>query len=194
LNLDGKITTQDMTIIGKPLPDFIYGLDINASYKGFDLALYLQGVQNVDMYNEIMSYIGIGTDRDNKDNNKLKEVLTDAWTPDNPSTTMTRASQTDPNSNSRVSSWFVEDASYLKIRTLQIGYTLPGNILNALGLSGFRVYVNASNLLCMTKYSGYDPEVSSVSQTGDFNQLYNGIDLGVYPTPRIYSAGIQLSL
>jgi hypothetical protein len=77
LNYDGKITTLDMTIIGKPLPDFIYGFNFNATFKNFDLALYLQGVQNVDVYNEIMSYIGVGTDRDNKDNNKLEEVLTD---------------------------------------------------------------------------------------------------------------------
>jgi len=193
LNYDGKITTLDMTIIGKPLPDFIYGFNFNATFKNFDLALYLQGVQNVDVYNEIMSYIGVGTDRDNKDNNKLEEVLTDLWTPENPSTTMTRAAKGDPNNNARVSSWFVEDASYLKIRTLQIGYTLPDNILDALGLSGFRVYVNASNLFSLTKYSGYDPEISSVSRTGDFNPLYNGIDLGVYPTPRIFSTGLQLS-
>lgn len=192
INHDGIINDNDRTVIGKPFPDYMYGLNVNANYKGIDISVYFQGVQNVEVYNEVMSYIGIGTDRDNKDNNKLISVLEESWTAENASTTMTRAYPSDPNNNARVSSWFVEDASYLKIRTLQIGYSLPEAILQKIKIADFRLYLNINNLLTITKYSGYDPDITSVTDQGQYNPLYGGVDFGIYPVPKSYSLGLQL--
>ncbi len=186
LNLDGKIDDFDRIIIGKPLPDFIYGLNFNAWFKGFDLTLFLQGMQNMEVYNNLFAKINnaSGDDR-GKDENKLVNVL-NYWTPENPTNEQTRPYVIDVNLNNRISSWWVEDASFVRIKTLQLGYSLPVQFARRLGIGRFRVYGNVNNLLTLTRYQGYDPEI------GDTNPLVAGIDNGYYPIPRTWSFGVQV--
>ncbi len=187
LNEDGIINSADRTIIGKPIPNFTYGINFDMSYYGFDFAVFLYGMQNLDVYNEHYSYIGLATDRRSKDLNKLRSIE-NYWTPENPTNTQTRLSLKDSHNNGRISSWFVEDASFLRIQSVQLGYSLPGNLMSKINLTGCRIYVNAQNLHVFTKYKGYDPEVGST------NVLAMGIDQGYYPIPRSIIFGIQIDL
>ena len=186
LNRDGTINDLDRTIIGKPLPDFIYGFNFDGAYHLIDFTLFLQGMSRFQVFNDQMRDIKIATDRYSKDENKLVSVL-NPWTPENPSTTMTRADVIDANNNSRISSWFVEDGSFLRIKTVQIGINLPPKWINRYNISAFRIYFNANNLYTFTRYSGLDPEV------GSKNPLLSAVDIGFYPIPRSYLMGIQVS-
>jgi hypothetical protein len=186
LNNDGKINASDQTIIGKVIPDFTYGFTFDVRYKNFDLNLLLQGVQNVDMYNRYRSRAGLASGNEtSKDENKLR-VVQDYWTPENPVTNQTRLGLGDFNDNDRISTWWIEDASFLRVRNLQIGYSLPGSIIDRIGISGARIFIGGENLLTFTNYSGYDPEISSTSAFG-------AIDDGTYPVPRFYQGGLSVS-
>jgi len=186
-NHDGRVTTADRVIIGKPVPDFTYGINIGMNYRGFDFNLFLNGMQGLDVFNQHYAFIGLGTDRNSKDLNKLTSVM-DYWTSENHSTTQTRLSVSDPHYNARPSSWLVEDASFLRIQSVQFGYTLPTSFTDRLNIRGARFYINSQNLHVFTKYRGYDPEVSSS------NVLLSGIDNGSYPIPRSFLLGVQIEL
>ncbi len=188
LNNDGVVNSMDQTIIGKPIPDFTYGINIDLGYNGFDINVFLNGMQNLDVYNEHYSYIGLATDRESKDFNKLRSVASSYWSDLNPTNTQTRLAISDPNDNSRHSTWFVENASFLRIQTVQLGYNLPEQLTNKLNISHARIYVNSQNLHVFTKYRGYDPEI------GNSNVLNMGIDAGFYPAPRAFLFGIQLDI
>lgn len=190
LNNDGVINDNDKTYLGSYLPDFTYGLNFNANYKKFDLSLFFQGSQGNDIYNgtKVLSQgmkrlFGSGV-----------EVL-DAWTPTNTDTDVPRAVNSDPNQNTRTSDRFVEDGSYLRLKSLNIGYSLPktflGSFLNG-SISRIRIYASFQNLLTFTKYTGYDPEIGTRLTTGSANGLIKGIDYGQYPQPRTIMGGIQL--
>jgi TonB-linked SusC/RagA family outer membrane protein len=183
MNQDGRINTDDQVIIGKPVPDFVYGLNVDLYYKNFDFNLFFEGVYGNHIYNSRRSEIGLATEPTTKNWNRLRETL-DFWTPENPSTTMTRASVVDVNDNSRMSTWFVEDGSYLRLKNIQLGYTLPENTIPS--VLNLRIYVSAANLLTFTGYSGLDPEINSDNPTS------SGFDRGNYPIPRTYLAGIQI--
>lgn len=186
LNNDGFINALDRTIIGKPLPDVIYGLNFNANFRGFDLVVFLQGMQNLQVYNNVMSQINIASgDMTGKDQNRLVDCM-DYWTPENPSTTMTRISILDQNRNSRISSWYVYEASFLRLKTLQIGYTFPEAVLSRLNVDNLRIYLSSNNLYTLTRYPGYDPEI------GSSDPLNMGIDNGTYPVPRTFTVGVNL--
>ncbi|MEN8228921.1 MAG: TonB-dependent receptor [Bacteroidota bacterium] len=190
LNHDGRITAADQTIIGKPIPDFSYGLGIDLSYGGFDLNLHFQGMQNMDLYNQFNSRGGLASgDETTKDENKLKTV-NNYWTPDNPVEGQTGIALTDFNRNVRVSSWWIEDASFFRLRNLQLGYTLPGTLISRIGIANLRIYVGGENLFVITKYTGYDPEVSSTDPLGGESGL---MDSGSYPVPRVLSMGLQVN-
>jgi TonB-linked SusC/RagA family outer membrane protein len=187
LNKDGTINDLDRTIIGKTIPDFTYGLNIELNYKNFDLSMFFNGVQNVDLYNQYRSRAGMAAgDVTTKDENKLREVQ-DFWTPENPTNAQTRIALNDDNINSRTSSWWIEDGSYLKLRNLQFGYTLPTTITRRFNVESLRIYVGGSNLFTITKYKGYDPEFSST------NPLSTNVDYGTYPVPRTFNLGLNLN-
>jgi TonB-dependent starch-binding outer membrane protein SusC len=187
LNGDGKIDDNDRTMIGNVIPNFTYGFNIDAFYKNFDFTLFLQGVQGNDIYNNLKTQ----TQGMVRLFGATTEVL-NAWTPQNTNTTIPRAVNEDPNGNAtRPSDRWVEKGSYMRIKNISLGYSLPNSVLNSLTkgtLSKVRFYVSAQNLVTMTKYSGYDPEIGS----RDNNQLVYGIDAGQYPQPRTLMAGIQL--
>lgn len=184
LNKDGIVNESDRTIIGKVIPDFTYGLNINAYYKGFDLNVFFTGIQNIDVYNQYRSRAGLASgDNTSKDENKLK-IVQNYWTPENPINDQTRISITDENFNGRTSSWWIEDASFLRLKDITLGYTLPQRLTNAMGIGSLRFYAGAVNLLTLTQYKGYDPEVAST------DILNTNIDQGTYPVPRTFLFGV----
>lgn len=184
LNQDGVINDDDRTIIGKPTPDFVYGLNLEAAYRGIDFSLFFNGMQNMSVYASWKTNIAIATDP-GQDWNKLRSVK-NYWTKENHSNTMTRPSVDDKNLNERPSTWFLEDASFLKIKNVQLGYTFSNAFNTFLNISRLRIYVSVSNVYTFTKYDGYDPEV------GSLNVLTAGIDNNSYPIPRTFLGGIQL--
>jgi TonB-dependent starch-binding outer membrane protein SusC len=183
---NGVINTLDRVELGSFLPKFSYGANLDLNYKNFDVTMFLQGVQGNKIYNGtkvlrqgMLRLFNAGT-----------EVL-NAWTPQNTNTDIPRAVEGDPNRNSRTSDRFLEDGSYLRIKNLTVGYTLPASALNNItrgGVSRLRIYVSSQNLLTITRYTGYDPEIGS-----RFNgTLTNGIDYGQFPAARTILGGIQV--
>ncbi len=185
-NGDGQITDADRVNLGSFLPNFQYGFNIDAKYRNFDLTMFIQGVQGNKIYNGtkvltqgMLRLFNSGTD-----------VLR-AWTPTNTNTDVPRAVSGDPNANSRTSNRFIEDGSYMRIKNLSLGYNLPAAPLQSWSrgtLQRARLYVAATNLLTLTQYTGYDPEIGS-----RFNQtLTNGVDYGQFPQARTLMLGLQL--
>ncbi len=187
LNGDNIINDADRTFIGSYLPNFSYGINATANYRNFDLTLFFQGVQGNEIYNA-SRVISEGGQRLF---NAGSQVL-NAWTPTNTNTDIPRMVAGDPNRNNRVSDRFIEDGSYLRLRNLVLGYTIPQAAVSSFTggkLSSFRVYLTSQNLFTITKYTGLDPEVGTLGGA----LLGNGIDFGQYPTPRSILGGIQLS-
>lgn len=185
LNHDGVINDNDKTIIGKSIPDFTYGINFDCNYRNFDLNVFFMGVQNVDVYNQFRTSSGLAAgDATSKDENKLVDV-NNYWTPQNSGSTETGIGLSDFNNNARMSSWWLEDASFLRLRNLQIGYTIPENVISKIGIARCRIYAGGENLFVITKYKGYDPEVSGSSI------LFGNVDNGRYPTPRVFTFGLS---
>jgi TonB-dependent starch-binding outer membrane protein SusC len=187
-NGDGRVDDSDRVVIGNVLPDFTYGVNLDANYKGFDATLFIQGVQGNDVYSNI-KYQTQGMTR----LFGSTTAVLNAWTPQNTNTTIPRAISGDPNGNAlRPSDRFVEDGSFMRIKNFSIGYTIPKSVLNSFSngsISRVRVYVSTQNLLTFTGYkSGYDPEIGARNN----NQLTYGLDDGQYPQARTFMAGIQL--
>lgn len=177
LNNDGVINDADRTFLGNPNPDFVFGLNNSISYGNFDLHVFVQGAVG----NEIFNANRIWTEGMSTARNQTTAVL-DRWTGPATSNTMPRAVFGDPNGNARASDRFIEDGSYLRVKDLTLGYSLPEGLARPLHASKARLYVAAHNLWTLTGYSGFDPEVG-----------VNGIDNNVYPVTRTFSFGLDLS-
>jgi TonB-linked SusC/RagA family outer membrane protein len=178
LNNDGVINDADRTIFGNPNPQFIYAVSNDFSYGGFDLSIFLQGVQGNDIFNAnnvFQQSMAVAQ-------NQTKSVL-GRWEGEGTSNTMPRAIFNDPNNYSRISSRFIEDGSFLRIKNVTLGYTLPASLLSRYKVQRIRIYASAQNLLTFTKYTGFDPEVP-----------YNGVDYNVYPVTRVLSLGLNITL
>ena len=175
LNNDGVVNDKDRTIIGNPNPKFTFSFNNTFSYKNFDLTIFLQGSYGNDifnanrMYTEAMSII----------QNQSTAVL-GRWTGEGTSNNIPRAIYGDPNQNSRVSDRYIEDGSYLKIKNINLSYTLPKTVFGQ-NFNSVKIFVSAQNLVTWTKYSGFDPEVP-----------VNGIDNGTYPITRTVSLGLNI--
>ena len=181
---DGEITDADQTFIGNPWPTWIYGFNATVKYRAFDLSLFFQGVAGVDRFNSFKSL----THNLFADYNLTTGAL-GRWTAENPNNEQPRIIQGDPNRNrSRVSSYFVEDGSYLRLKNLQLGYTLPVELVK--GITTLRVYGSVQNLLTVTGYGGFDPEFDASG--ADQDNTNKGIDRGRYPQSRIVTMGVQL--
>ena len=203
LNGDGYIDLNDKAYIGNPLPKHIFGLTNDFTWKNFDASIFLQGMAGNEVFNNIRRNMESmkGT------TNQFPSVL-NAYTPEdvyletpygtflvaeqNTDTDMPRAYNADPNSNSRISDRYVEDASYLRIQTVTLGYTLPKNLTARLKGKQLRIYVSGKNLYTFTKYSGYEPEHGPLQIDGNPNALLSGIDIGNYPIPRSFVFGVNL--
>jgi TonB-linked SusC/RagA family outer membrane protein len=194
LNLDGVVNDQDMTIIGKPIPDYIYSLNVNLFYKGLDLNMYWYGAQNVDVFNSQRSDIECFVTQDINHNKTVEYsqnyYIYDPENPENnrPSTEYVRADLANQNNNTRISTWWLEDASFLRMKDIQLGYSLPQRASQRLGISKGRIYVSALNLLTITKYKGRDPESPTSGRP-----MSIGTDGSSYPIPRSFTAGIQVN-
>lgn len=178
-NGDGVIDSKDETYQGTAIPKFEYSLNLSADYKGFDFNIFFQGVGGNKIYNgNDFRLLSLDTGR-----NFRSEAL-NAWTPSNTNTDIPRAVLGDPNRNSRASTRFLEKGDYLRIKTIQLGYSLPPNILETLAVEKFRIYITGQNLFTFTKYSGLDPEVGG-------SVLSRGIDINLYPKYKSLIFGVQ---
>lgn len=173
LNKDGKIDDQDKTDLGNSFPWLTYGLNLNAEYKGFDIQMFFQGVAGNEIYNAVRERTeGRG------DVATLSTAMRNVWTASNPAGTIPNPYGSSLNMSN--SSRFVEDGSYLRLKNLQLGYTIPVKVTKEVGISRCRFYLSGSNLLTLTGYTGYDPEVGS------------GVDYGNYPQSRTVTFGVNL--
>jgi TonB-linked SusC/RagA family outer membrane protein len=185
LNGDNVITADDRQVIGSPIPDFTYGLNLDLAYSNFDLTMLWAGTQGNDIYNaNRMDLEASGRTYFNK----TKAVL-EAWSGPNTSNTVPRRIASDPNLNKRISSVFVEDGSFLSLRNIQLTYNLPESINSKLKLSSAKVYISGQNIITLTKYNGIDPEVGNVSGSN----LSSGIDNDVYPHAKTVRLGVQVN-
>lgn len=186
-NKDGVIDINDRQFLGSFIPKATYAFTLGANYKNLDFSLFLQGVQG----NKIFNATRVITEGMVRFFNSGTQVL-DAWTPTNTDTDIPRAISADPNQNARPSTRFLEDGSYLRLKNIMLGYNIPAPTLQSLTngvVKNFRVYVSATNLLTITDYSGFDPEVGNRTPN---SSLTNGIDFAVYPQPKAYQVGIQV--
>jgi len=190
LNDDGVINDQDRKVIGNPWPDFTYGVNINAEYKAFDFSMAVQGVQGRDLYPALRVFL----ESMNGEHGQMATTK-NRWQPDDPSGTMPRATRNDPNQNVRPSTRFVEDASYLRINSLEIGYSLPERWVSAVGIERSRVSIQGRNLLTITGYSLYNPDTRGGEGFRELsgNPLNMGVDAGAYPIPRVIQVGVDLA-
>jgi len=189
LNNNGKIDADDRTYIGSPIPDLTYSFTANLAYKGFDLSVMFQGVSG----NEIASELLFWTEGMHNNFN-VGTKTADRWTPENRNTSIPRAVRNDPNGNiTKFSTRHVFDGSYLRLKTAQLGYTLPKNVTDFMKISNLRLYVSGRNLFTVTDYPFFDPEIGSgaLGTAGTANTS-RGIDNGYYPQARTFIMGIQV--
>ncbi|MDN4166694.1 TonB-dependent receptor [Cytophagales bacterium LB-30] len=179
-NGDGLIDANDIVNIGKPWADLMLGLNLSATYKNFDARVLFAASIGNDVYRSF--------ERQDVVNNNYLAVWNDRWTEENPDGEYPRLSVNDQNNNARASDFYVEDASFLRLRTMQIGYNAPAKWLEPLKMTNLRVYVSADNLLTITGYTGFDPEIGSSGWILD-----TGIDKGFYPQSRTFSFGLNVS-
>lgn len=183
-NFDGAINDSDRQIIGDPNPDFTLGLTNTFTYKNFDLNIFFQGAVGGDIYNLTAVQLFNG------DSNGLTDVL-NSWTPENTDTDIPRAAIRGRERSSR----FVEDGSYLRLKNVALGYSLPTGMLQNIGFSSARLSISAQNLLTFTNYSGLDPEVSyfgSGGQSSGDDNIIQGHDYGNYPNLRSITVSANL--
>ena len=203
VNGDGKINAEDCTYLGNPEPKFTFGLGNTFSWKGIDLTIFFSGSygnkalnltryriedprQNSNILRSALNYAVIGKiDPNGPDNDYRNLHIVNAG-----STLMPAVQRSDANSNySRISDRLIEDASYIRLQNISLGYTFPKDWVRKIYLENVRVYMNIQNLHTWTKYKGLDPEVGAMY--GD--ALMTGLDYGRYPTPRIYTFGLNVS-
>lgn len=176
LDNNGVINADDRTYIGNPFPNWSFSMNNSLSYKDFDLQIFFQGIADADIYNANR----IWQESMSIPQNQTTKVL-DRWRGEGTSNTVPRAVYSDPNMNVRHSDRFIEDGSYLRLKNLTLGYTLPAALAQKVQLSTARLYLSCQNLFTLTNYSGFDPEVGA-----------GGVDMGTYPVTRTVSLGVNI--
>jgi len=200
VNKDGKITEADRTYIGNPEPKFTYGIGNTFTYQNFDLTIYLNGSYGNDVYNWIRRWTDDPRQSTNLNIRATTFARLDLINPNGPddfrntqivsgNAQMPRLSPSDANSNYRVSDRFVEDGSYLRVQNISFAYNLPKKWIDKVKLVNLKLYVNLQNVATFTKYKGYDPELGSIGQ----DALLSGIDNARYPSPKIYTFGLNFT-
>jgi TonB-linked SusC/RagA family outer membrane protein len=195
LNGDGIITNADQTMVGSPHPKLTYGFNINLEYSGLDFQTLFAGVYDVDI---LMPY-KTNTHKYIADGRNFSADLLDSWTPENTDTDIPRLTTSDPNGNLRaqVTSFYVEDGSYLRMKVLQLGYTIPASITSRVGVQKLRFYVSGQNVLTFTKYSGNDPEIGFSRGTNNAGTerktLLINVDFINVPQPKTWLFGVNLT-
>ncbi|HSM64480.1 MAG TPA: hypothetical protein VK833_11120, partial [Gillisia sp.] len=169
-NGDGIINSDDRDFIGSPIPDLTYGISLSSEYKGFDFSMLFQGVEGVDRYNDAKKIL----DYDTRPFNYTTNIL-GAWDGEGSSNTIPRVAFED-NGSSKVSSIFIEDASYFRLKNIELGYTIESII----GLQDVRFYVSGQNVFTVTDYTGLDPESTDY------------MDQGTYPSSKSFLFGMNV--
>ncbi|RFS22740.1 TonB-dependent receptor [Chitinophaga silvatica] len=183
VNGDGKVDADDRTYLGNPNPKFTYGLNLGLTYKRFDFSVFFYGVQGNKIWNQVRWWTDFYPSFVSA---KSKTALYDSWTPDHKNATAPiQEVASSPSTSGAPNSYFVENGSYLRLKNMQIGYTIPPYILKRVGIQKFRVYAQAANLFTITKYTGIDPEVTGSTQNF-------GLDEGAYPNQRQYLIGVNV--
>jgi len=200
INGDGEITNDDQTFIGNPEPKFTWGFGNTFSWKGFDLTVQLSGSYGNDVLNYNRRWLEVTGSTSNLLRTVLDYARVEKIDPNGPDdfrnyhvvnagTTMPRLyTESSKHKNNRMSDAYVEDGSFIRLQNISIAYNLPKKWLQHIFLENVKIYCNIQNLYTWTKYDGYDPEVGSLYG----NTLYNGIDYGRYPSPRIYTFGLNV--
>jgi len=199
-NHDGKIDANDEAPLGSPLPNFQYGINNTFTYKQLDLTVFMSGEygnkifnqvivngddpnQNFGYFPSVLNYAHIGLINPAGSSTDINNVYIT-----NPSTNITRISQSSGDQNTIFSDRYIQDGSFLKCKSIALGYNFNRDLISKLHIASLRVYVNVSNVFTITKYQGYDPEI------GSWNPLAAGIDNGYYAQPRVISIGANVSL
>lgn len=188
VNGDGKVTAADRTFIGNPHPDFTYGINIGLGYKNFDLTLFAQGSQG----NEIFNYVRYWTDFNTFQGNRSKEILYDSWKKSGDVAKLPRLNSSDATSQ-QISSYFIEDGSYMRLKNMQLTYNVPASLGKRVGLTNAQIYVQGQNMFTLTKYTGLDPDINLRSSGTDNQDIHMGIDEGAYPVAKSYLLGVKLT-
>lgn len=200
LNGDGIIDERDQTFLGSPIPKAQFGLNNTFSYKGFDLNVYFSAnygnkvfnqlrldkenpIAHAGLYKTLMDYAKLGMYDPNGSSTDVNNVYVK-----NPDTKIVGLRNDDTNGNNRTSDIYVEDGSFIKCKTIALGYTLPQKILQKTPIKSLRVYANVTNVFIISKYKGMDPEI------GSWDPLNAGVDYGFYPQPRVVTFGLNISL
>ena len=183
VNGDGVINDNDRTKIGDPHPDFLFGVNLNLEYKNWDLSMFVNGSIGNDIFDNTALYYESPAFFNS---NRSTKVL-DAWSPSNPDATYPALSETILNNEFTSSnSFFIRDGSYVRLRSLQLGYTLPDSLTSKLGASSARIYYNGTNLLTLTDFDGFDPDVPNGGS------LLLGWYTGQYPSNSTSSIGVNI--
>jgi TonB-dependent starch-binding outer membrane protein SusC len=199
---DGQINDRDKVVLGSPLPKLTYGFSINLEYKGFDLSAFFNGTLGNKILNGTKQYTyylqGNGNHAKEFANRYVHEDIVKLDADGNEMVVVKQNRDTDIPRNigdnyNRLRSFFIEDGSYLMLKTLVLGYTIPANITGKIGVDRLRVYGGAKNLFTLTKYTGFSPEVGGITpQNGSTAILESGVDLGVYPPTRMFYFGVNI--
>jgi hypothetical protein len=186
---DGTIDAFDRVNAGSAIPDFTYGLTFNLEYKNFDFSAFVQGVQGNKVYMQI-----------NKDIEGFyrafpvtERFYDNHWTLDNPSNEVPRAAWGGATNNNRPSTRFIEDGSYIRLKNIQLGYTMPIRSTRTITVEQLRVYASVQNLFTYTKFSGLDPEMQTSENSAGEGDRAVGIDWGTYPSSKTFLIGLNLT-
>jgi TonB-dependent starch-binding outer membrane protein SusC len=194
INGDGRIDDQDIVPMGNPNPPNIFGFSMNFAYSAFDFSMFWQGVYGNKIFNATKFYLynidgGFNWDADfvkNHYREEIKDRLGNVLFEANHEGKYPRLDPMNANENfTKISDFYMEDASYLRLRNIQLGFTIPSGWSQRAGIERFRFYVSASNLLTITRYSGYDPDIGST------DIMVQGLDKAAYPNARIWTLGLN---
>ena len=172
-------------MIGNPMPDFTYGINLAFAYKGLDLSIFFDGVYGNEIFNATRAYT-----YNTSSTFKNDISILNYWSSENKNTNIPRLTPTDSNDNMRISDRYIEDGSYFRLKNMQLSYTIPSAIVNKLNIPNVRIFVSAQNLFTLTKYTGMYPEIGQAIST---SYLSRGVDYGNYPQSRIVTGGLSIN-
>jgi TonB-linked SusC/RagA family outer membrane protein len=188
INGDGRINAEDKTVIGNPHPDFTGGLNLGISFRNFDLSSFFYA----SVGNEIFNYVKWFTHFESFAGSRSPAMRDDSWRPGKTDATLPILDAQDNVSGTVAHSYYIEDGSYLRLQTLSVGYQFPQEVIGKIGLGKLRLYVQGTNLLTWTGYTGVDPEITN-QDLGDGGDLTRGVDFGRWPQPKQFLVGINAS-
>ena len=181
---DGTLNNNDKDIIGNPNPNFIFGFNNTLTYKGFELNVFFQGQQGNDLYSWTIQEL----DRLGGNGNATIEAL-NRWTPTNTNTDVPKATV---GRSYTPSTRFLYDGSYIRMKNLSLGYNLPSSLIGRIGIRSLLIYVSGQNILTLTDYPGFDPEVNYQSTNTDDSNRNLSVDYGSYPNAKTYTMGFKI--